>query len=111
MNERLRVAIDMVASAPLTIRVMNEQDQPIPGAKLVWTFAAIKPLDSSMVGDREPPGLGSNVADQAGIIRKPFLPEGEVELRIAAEGYSRARRTVTMKAGESQTVEIRLRRK
>ena len=33
------------------------------------------------------------------------LPEGEVELKIDAEGYSRAHRTVTMKAGESQTVE------
>jgi len=110
-GDRIRMDIEMVASAPLTIRVMTEQDQPIAGAQLVWTFPALKPLDSSMVGDREPPGFGSNVSDEAGIIRKPFFPEGEVELRIDAVGHARARRTVTMKAGEKKTVEIRLKRK
>ena len=45
--------VDMVASAPLILRVVNEQGQPVRGAELVWTFPDLKPLDSSMVGDRE----------------------------------------------------------
>ncbi|MHC4164052.1 MAG: carboxypeptidase regulatory-like domain-containing protein [Planctomycetota bacterium] len=105
---RVRVNVDVAASAPLILRVVNEQGQPVRGAQLIWTFPDLKPLDSSMVGDREPPGFGSNVSDLNGLIQKPFLPEGDVEVRIEAKGYARARRTITLRAGEKQTVEIRL---
>jgi hypothetical protein len=102
------VNIDVAAPAPLILRVVDGQDQPVRGAQLIWTFPDLKPLDSSMVGDREPPGFGSNVSDLNGLIQKPFLPEGDVEVRIEAKGYARARRTITLRAGEKQTVEIRL---
>ncbi|MHC4958455.1 MAG: hypothetical protein ACYTGN_08760 [Planctomycetota bacterium] len=93
---RTRVDLQTTGSAPLTIRVVDPQDQPVAGAELVWTFPAIKPLDSSMVGDREPPGFGSNIANAEGVIRKPFFPEGAVELRIDAEGFKTVRKTVTL---------------
>lgn len=105
---RIRVNIDVAAPAPLVLRVVDEQDQPVRGAKLVWTSPDLKPLDSSMVGDREPPGFGSNVSDSNGLIRKPYLPEGDVEVRIEAKGYARASRTITLRAGETRSVEIRL---
>jgi len=102
--------ISLPASAPLTLFVTDDKRRPIPGARLVWTFPDLKPLDSSMLGKREPPSYGANISDAQGLIRKPFLPAGNIELLVAAKGHAPVRRTITLRAGEAQRVEIVLRR-
>jgi protocatechuate 3,4-dioxygenase beta subunit len=108
---RTRIDVDFAPSAPLTIRVLDEQAQPIAGAKLIWTFDAIRPIDSSMIGGREPAGYGANVSDENGVIRKPFFPAGKVYLNIEAKGLQTVQRTVEMEPGQAKTVEVRLQRK
>ena len=61
-----------------------------------------------MAGSYEPPGYGSNIADENGVIRKPYLPEGPVDLEIGAEGYRPQKRTVELSVGEPKEIEIRL---
>ncbi len=108
---RRRVNVDTVAAAPLVLRVLDEQGEPIPDAQLVWTFPDLAPFDSSTIGKLEPSSFGSNTAGSDGVIRKPFLPEGGVEIRVEAEGYAAARRRIALRAGESQDVEIRLQKR
>ena len=110
-NRATEVDVSFAASAPITLRVVDEQSQPVAGAKLIWSFDAIKPLDSSMVRGREPPGYGSNIAGADGVIKKPYFPAGPVYLKIEAKGFETKRHTVELEPGQPKEVEIRLARK
>ncbi len=78
---------------------------------MVWTFDAIKPINSKMVGHYEPDSFGSNKSDASGVIHKPYFPTGNVEFRIEKEGYARVERKLKLKPGEPVEMEIRLQRK
>ena len=110
-GERKQVDFTLSASTPLTVTVFDERGNPLHGAEMVWTFDAIKPIDSSMVRGREPPGYGSNIADADGVIKKPYFPAGPVDLKIEAEGFVTAKHTVELEPGQPKAVEIRLARK
>ncbi len=107
---RSRVNVELGAPAALILKIVNERGEPVPGAELAWTSPDLKPLDSSMVGDREPPGFGSNVSDADGVIQKPFLPAGDIEVRIKAKGYALLHQKISLEAGKPQTVEIKLKK-
>ncbi|MHC4932129.1 MAG: carboxypeptidase regulatory-like domain-containing protein [Planctomycetota bacterium] len=109
-GESVRVSVGFAPSAPLEILVTDESGAPLPSAKLVWTFADLKPLNSSMASGYEPPGYGVNVSDAQGIIRKPYLPATEVELRIQKDGFRTVDRKVQLERGEAKRIEIRLER-
>jgi hypothetical protein len=110
-NETTRVDIDLPQSAPLTLNVVDEEGRPIEGAELTWTCPDLKPLDSSMVGKHEPPTFGRNVSDANGVIHKPHLPAGDVEVLLKADDRVPARRLLTLRAGERQSVDIVLSRR
>ena len=68
----------------------------------------MKPFNSEAVSGYEPPGWGSNAADEEGRILKPFLPAGKLEIIVKSEGHGSASRTIRLERGETTRVEIRL---
>ncbi len=110
-GERKQVDFTLSASTPLTVTVFDERGNPLLGAEMVWTFDAIKPINSKMVGGYEPESFGSNTSDPSGVIHKPYFPTGNVEFRIEKEGYARVERKLKLKPGEPVEMEIRLQRK
>ncbi|MDH3592675.1 MAG: carboxypeptidase-like regulatory domain-containing protein, partial [Planctomycetota bacterium] len=81
------VDITLLAPAPLTVAVTDRGGNPIPGAELSFTFKAIAPLTSKLFRREIPPGAGSPVADEAGLIHQHVLPPGEVMITIEAKGF------------------------
>jgi hypothetical protein len=108
---RVGVNVDLDAPGPLVLRVVDEGGRPIEGARLVWTFRGLAPPDSSMIGKLEPPAFGSNTSGPDGVIRKPLLPEGDILIRIEADGHAGAQETIALRKGETKTVEIRLQKR
>ncbi|MCZ6573176.1 MAG: carboxypeptidase regulatory-like domain-containing protein, partial [Planctomycetota bacterium] len=109
-GERKQIDFTLSASTPLTVTVFDERGNPLQGAEMVWTFDAIKPINSKMVGRYEPDSFGSNESDASGVIHKPYFPTGNVEFRIEKEGYARVERKLKLKPGEPVEMEIRLQR-
>ena len=105
-----RAPVTFGESAPLTLRVVDEQGAPVEGAELVWGFPALAPFNSSHFGSYEPPGFGANESDAEGRIEKPCLPAGPVSWHVSAEGYAGASGQATLEPGVPQTVEVRLTR-
>ncbi len=104
------VAVQLAAPAPLTIRVVDDRSRPLANAELTWTCPALAPMDSSTMPWREPEGHGCSRTGGDGILRKPFLPLGPVQLSIAAEGFRTKTRTVTLEPGQPRAIEVRLER-
>lgn len=107
-GKRTDVAIDFVAPAPLTITVVGAGGRPLKGAELSFTFPAIAPLSSKLFRDKIPPGYGSHVSDEAGVIVQPCLPPGTVTLTFEAEGYDAKTVNVELKAGEPNHLRVHL---
>jgi hypothetical protein len=105
-GEAVRVDVHLPAAAPVTLLVRDALGRAVPGARLVFTFPALAPLDSSFAEHYEPKGFGSNEADEHGRIVKPFLPTGEVTLVVSAEGLPSAKRTIDRGPGEATEIEI-----
>lgn len=95
-------------AAPLTLVVRDGNGLPVEGARLVYTFAALLPLDSDLARQHEPETFGANASDARGEIRKPLMPAGEVVLRVEAEGFRPWRETLVLPPGEPRTVDVRL---
>ena len=89
------------AAAVLELIVTDPQGQPIPRAKLVYTYPKLMPLNSEMAEGYEPPSYGSNFADDAGVIRKPFLAAGKLMIQVKADGYATARRTIALSSTQA----------
>jgi hypothetical protein len=108
VEEGARAAVEMVlpAPAPLAIRVLDAGGRPVAGAKLVYTFEALRPLTSEMVSAYEPATFGSNVSDADGWIRKPFLPPGPLELHILTQGHAALTRTIDLQPSTPTNLEI-----
>jgi len=109
-DKTTRVPVTFGRSAPLTLHVVDEQGAPVEGAKLVWSFPALAPFNSSHFGSYEPPGFGSNDSDAEGRIEKPFLPAGPVTWVVTAEGFAPSNGQVTLEPGVPRTVEVRIER-
>jgi hypothetical protein len=107
-GKRTDVTIDFVAPAPLTITVVGAGGRPLEGASLSFTFPAIAPLSSKLFRDKIPPGYGSHVSDEAGVIVQPCLPPGPVTLTFEAEGYDSKTEKVELKAGEPNQLRVPL---
>ena len=82
--------------------------QPIPRAKLVYTYPNLMPLNSEMAEGYEPPSYGSNYADEAGVIRKPFLAVGKLMIHVKAKGFMGVRKTVALDSKQATRLEIRM---
>ncbi len=105
------IAVRFLQSAPLTVVVVDPGGRPIPGAELAFTFPAIAPLTSKLFRDKIPPGYGSHVANEAGLIYQHSLPPGKVTITIEAEGFEPRTKKLRLREGEANRVELRLRRK
>ncbi|HEX5135351.1 MAG TPA: carboxypeptidase-like regulatory domain-containing protein [Planctomycetota bacterium] len=110
-GEKADVQITFVEAAPLTIDVRDPSGQPVEGAALDFTFPAVAPLTSKMFRGKIPPGYGSHKSDAEGTIFQPCLPPGEVTITIEADGFEPVTKKLELKPGESNRIEIRLRRK
>jgi len=107
-GETTDVALDLDPACPLTLVVKDAEGQPIEGARLIYTFAALQPLNSSMVAEYEPPGFGRNVSGAKGEIRKPFMAAGALVIQVSKQGYGTATKTVSLVAGVATRVEVEL---
>jgi len=107
-GETTEIAIELDPSCPLTLVIEGALGQPIEGAQLIYTFAALQPLNSAMVAQYEPPGFGRNVSDAKGIIRKPFMAAGALVVQISKDGYQTETKTVALVAGEATRTTVRL---
>ncbi|MEE8106747.1 MAG: sigma-70 family RNA polymerase sigma factor [Planctomycetota bacterium] len=96
------------AAAVLELIVTDPQGQPIPRAKLVYTYPELIPLNSEMAEGYEPPSYGSNFADLAGVIRKPFLAVGKLMIHVKAKGFTGVRKTVALDSKQATRLEIRM---
>ena len=81
-GDELKRHVSLLPATPVTIRVEDEAGAPIAGARLVWTFPALAPLDSRMAERYEPASFGRIVSDREGRIEKPYLPPGPLTLRV-----------------------------
>ena len=57
-----------------------------------------------------PPGYGSPVSDEAGVIRQHCLPPGEVTITIEKDGYHAAQEKLKLIPGKANRIEIRLKK-
>ncbi|MHC4954501.1 MAG: sigma-70 family RNA polymerase sigma factor [Planctomycetota bacterium] len=110
-GEATDTELSLDPASPLTIKVVGEDGQPVEGAQLVYSFAALQPLNSAMVAQYEPPGFGSNRSDMDGEIRKPFMPAGALTVQISKQGYAPIAKTVQLVAGEAARMSVRLLKK
>jgi len=97
--------------SPLSIRVLDEGGRPLEGARLVYSLPQLPFLNSKRAARYEPPGFGRNVSGADGMIKKPSMPAGKVNLEVTAEGHVPEKRTVELAPNEAKTIEVRLRRK
>jgi len=107
-NGAAKLEAKLQAAAVLELVVTDPQGQPIPRAKLVYTYPKLMPLNSEMAEGYEPPSYGSNFADEAGLIRKPFLAAGKLMIQVKAEGFTTVRKTVALDSKEKTRLEIRM---
>ncbi len=110
-NKRVDLKLRLGDPSPLTIRVLDETGRPVRGAKLVYSLPQVPFLNSELASRYEPPGFGRNESDADGVIRKPSMPAGEINLAISAQGFAVAKRAVKLVAAEPKTIEIRLTRR
>ncbi|MHC4448683.1 MAG: sigma-70 family RNA polymerase sigma factor [Planctomycetota bacterium] len=105
------IEIRMPDSSPLTVRVKDENGQPIEGAEFIYTFPAVAPFTSEEFGSYEPPSFGENKSDAEGVVRKPYMPAARLTLRIAKKGFGSVQRTIQIEKGKPTEIEVVLKRK
>ncbi len=103
--------VTLSLASPLLLRVVDEQNAPLAGAELTYTFDGLAPLNSKLLASYEPPGFGKNTSDANGRIRKPSMPPKSIRVTIEKEGYETVRRSIDVSEGEPREVEIRMVRK
>ncbi|MEM8885589.1 MAG: sigma-70 family RNA polymerase sigma factor [Planctomycetota bacterium] len=105
------IQIRLPAASPLTVRVRDENGQPIAGAKFVYSFPAVAPFTSKEFGSFEPPSYGANESDTEGVVRKPYMPAARVTIQVSKKGFGLVRKVIETKKGEPTELEITLTRK
>ena len=105
-----QVNVRLERASALTLVVLDEGGQPIPGAEVTFSCDAIKPLDSRMLRRFEPPGWGGFTTNRQGVLIKPFFPATEIVVGVQARGFRREIRTLQLREGVAARLEIRMRR-
>jgi hypothetical protein len=96
--------------SPVTITVLDEAGEPVPGADVAYTCDALFPLNSRHLRSHEPPGWGGCRTDGEGRLHKAYLPAGRILFSVRAKGFAPAKRVVELAHDRENAVEIRLER-
>jgi len=103
--------VAFLAPAPLTVTVTDAEGKPLPGVDLSYTFDAVRPLNSRLFRDKEPPGWGPHQTDANGVIVKPCLPAGDVTIYLNLKGWQTKAETVALEPGRANAVTVVLEKK
>jgi protocatechuate 3,4-dioxygenase beta subunit len=95
-------------ASPVTLIVLDDAGQPVPGADVSYTCDALLPLTSKLLRSHEPPGWGGYRTNGQGRLFKPFLPAARVLFRVRAEGFRIAARAADLREDQETVIEIRL---
>lgn len=107
-DETSPLDVRLARPSPVTVRVTDEDGQPVAGADVSYTCDALFPLTSRLLRSHEPPGWGGYLTDAEGRIRKEFLPAGRVLFTAEAPGFAKAKRFAELSEDVETLVEIRL---
>ncbi|MEE8106748.1 MAG: carboxypeptidase-like regulatory domain-containing protein [Planctomycetota bacterium] len=102
------VDVQFLQSSPLHVRVRDAEGNPLEGVKFIYTFDAVRPLTSDMFRSYLPPGYGGHKTGPDGRLVKPALPPGPISITLKKTGYRPRRKTMDLKPGEVNQLDVRL---